>query len=135
MQVHVSYCLVKVFPYCFNLFLNGVNLELVTQYRYLGVTINSDLNWAPHINWIILCLSARKLLCLIYKNFATNIPNPSIILYLYLSLVRPSLEYASQVWDPHLLKDNYQEDWGCLEICTSNVLWLVLLLVVLANCY
>ena len=90
-------------PYYPLLFLDGVKLELVTQYKYLGVVISSNLHWTPHINQI--CSNARKLLGLIYRNFASNIQSPSIVLHLYLSLVRPCLEYASQVWDPYLLKD------------------------------
>ena len=85
------------------LFLDGVKLELVAQYKYLGVVISSNLQWTPHINQI--CSNARKLLGLIYRNFASNIQSTSIVLHLYLSLVRPCLEYASQVWDPYLLKD------------------------------
>ena len=80
-----------------------MKLELVTQYKYLGVVISSNLHWTPHINQI--CSNARKLLGLIYRNFASNIQSPSIVLHLYLSLVRPCLEYASQVWEPYLLKD------------------------------
>ena len=42
---------------------------------------------------------------IIYRNFSNSSSTPYIVLQLYLSLVRPSLEYASQVWDPHLSKD------------------------------
>ena len=76
---------------------------MITQYKYLGVVISSNLHWTPHINQI--CSNARKLLGLIYRHFASNIQSPSIVLHLYLSLVRPCLECASQVWDPYLLKD------------------------------
>ena len=101
--------------------LDGVSLELVTQYKYLGITISSNLHWAPHINRI--CSNARKYLGLIYRNFATNISNPTTFLCLYLALVRPSLEYASQVWDPYLLKDirkieNVQK--FALRICSGR---------------
>ena len=45
------------------------------------------------------------------------------ILHLHVSLVRPHLEYASQVWDPHLLKDickleNVQK--FALRICSGQ---------------
>ena len=80
------------------LLLNNQNLEQVKQYKYLGVTISSNLCWSPHIERI--CKSARKKLGIIYRNFSHNSSSPHIILQLYLSLVRPSLEYASQVWDP-----------------------------------
>ena len=81
-------------PHSHALTLNGEILEMVTQYKYLGVTISSDLHWTPHIKQI--CSNAKKLVGLIYRNFATNkIQNPYLVLTLYLSLVRPCLEYAS----------------------------------------
>ena len=88
---------------CPTLKLKGADLEQVTKYKYIGVTISSNLSWSPHIEQI--CASARRVVGLIYRNFAKNINNPMTISHLYVSLVRPHLEYASQVWDPHLLKD------------------------------
>ena len=85
------------------LLLNNQNLEQVKQYNYLGVTISSNLRWSPHIEQI--CKSARKKMGIIYRNFSHTSSSPHIILQLYLSLVCPSLEYASQVWDPHSSKD------------------------------
>jgi hypothetical protein len=58
----------------------------------------SNLHSAPHIKQI--CSNAKKVLGLIYRNFAANnIQNSSAYLCTYV------LEYAFQVWDPHLLKD------------------------------
>ena len=88
---------------CPTLKLKGADLEQVTKYKYLGVTISSNLSWSPHIEQI--GASARKVVGLIYRNFANNINYLMTILCLYISLVRPRLEYALQVWDPHLLKD------------------------------
>ena len=85
------------------LLLNNQNLEQVKQYKYLGVTISSNLRWSPHIEQI--CKSARKKLEIINRNFSHTSSSPHVILQLYLSFVRPSLEYASQVWDPHSSKD------------------------------
>jgi len=51
-----------------------------------------------------LCTKARKLLGLLYHRFYKH-AEPSALLQLYLLLVRPHLEYASDVWDPHLQKD------------------------------
>ena len=41
---------------------------------------------------------------LLYRKFSHD-TEPHALLQLYLSLVRPHLEYGSQVWDPHLQKD------------------------------
>ena len=46
----------------------------------------------------------EKILGLLYRRFHSS-TDPNTIKHLYLSLVRPHLEYACQVWDPHLVKD------------------------------
>ena len=48
-----------------------------------------------------ICTKAHKLL---YHRFYKH-AEPSALFQLYLSLVRPHLEYKSDVWDPHLQKD------------------------------
>ena len=41
---------------------------------------------------------------LLYRQFYKNC-DPTTLLSLYVCLIRPHMEYASQVWNPHLLKD------------------------------
>ena len=53
---------------------------------------------------IILYQSSYKLLGLLYRRFYKHAEPPALF-QLYLSLVRPHLRYASDVWDPHLLKE------------------------------
>ena len=89
------------------LVLNGENLEKVDTYKYLGILLTSGLSWSPHISSI--CKKARQILGLIYRRFYGN-ADQDTIKQLYISLVRPHLEYGSQVWDPHLAKDK-----TCLE--------------------
>ena len=82
--------------------LNGSTLEIVDSVKYLGITISSDLSWTKHIN--IISSKARKLVGLLFRQFY-RCADADIIRKLYIAIVRPHLEYASQVWDPHLLKD------------------------------
>ena len=42
---------------------------------------------------------------LLYRQFANNTNTQVMVKKLYLSLVRPHLEYGAQVWHPHLIKD------------------------------
>ena len=88
-------------PSC-TLNLNGQTLDRVHQYKYLGVVLTDDLTWSTHISEI--SNKARKIIGLIYRQFY-SMSSTSSLLQLYSSLVRPHLEYASQVWDPFLIKD------------------------------
>lgn len=81
-----------------SLWLNGSVLEKVNSFKYLGVTISNNLTWSNHID--IVCAKARRMLGFIYRHFYPNC-NSNTLLKLYLSLVRPRLEYASPVWSPH----------------------------------
>ena len=83
--------------------LNNQPLEYVNQYKYLGVIVSQNLCWSHHIQHI--CCKARKVLGIIYRTVASNTDDSWTILRLYIALVRPHLEYAAQVWNPHLNKD------------------------------
>ena len=82
--------------------LNKVPLEQVEAFKYLGVLISSDLSWSRHIDSI--CAKGKKLIGLLYRRFSSNVCSERL-LEMYKTLVRPHLEYAAPVWDPHLLKD------------------------------
>ena len=81
-----------------HLTLYGQPLEKVNTYKYLGLLLSSDLSWTQHINNI--CTKAKKLLGLIYRRFY-QFSTPASLFQMYISLVRPNLEYASQVWSPY----------------------------------
>ena len=82
--------------------LNNEVLEKVSSFKYLGINVTDDLTWSTHIS--VIASNARKILGLFYRQFSTWSP-PKVLPQLYRSLVRPHLEYASQVWNPHLIKD------------------------------
>ena len=77
--------------------LHGLVLETVTCARYLGVDISSDLTWRSHVDRVT--GSATKTLNFVRRNIKTK--NPSVREMAYNTLVRPQLEYAAAVWDPH----------------------------------
>ena len=56
-------------------------------------------------------MRARKVLGIIYRKLASNTTHCSVILRFYTSLVQPHLEYAAQVWNPHIAKDIH-----CIEM-------------------
>ena len=77
-------------------------LERVQCYKYLGLLLSHDLNWSAHIQST--CSKAKKILGLLYQQFSNN-TNSEVMAKVYLSLVRPHLEYGAQVWNPYLAKD------------------------------
>ena len=82
--------------------LQSSSLERVKSIKYLGPLLSSDLSWAQHIDAI--CAKAKKLIGLCYKHFYKH-TGSKCLLQLYLALIRPHTEYASQVWSPYLQKD------------------------------
>ncbi len=82
----------------------GMLHEPVQTFQYLGVILSSDLSWSSHVDTI--CSKAGKLTWL-WKTAWT--------------VVRPQLEYAAPVWDPHLSKDTANIERGKHEMsCTNN---------------
>ena len=85
-----------------SIMVSGQVLEKVESYKYLGVVINSTLTWSNHISRV--CSRARQQLGLLYRQFYGD-SSTSTLKALYITQVRPHLEYAIPVWDPHLSKD------------------------------
>ena len=80
--------------------LNGSRLEIVDSVKYLGITISSDLSWSKHIN--IIGSKAGNLVRFLIRQFY-RCADTDTICKLYIAII--TLEYASQVWDPYLQKD------------------------------
>ena len=75
----------------------GSTLGEVESFKYLGILLHKHLTWTEHISGI--CSKAKQILGLIYRQFYNN-SSSATLKQLYLSLVRPHLEYACQLWDP-----------------------------------
>lgn len=81
----------------FKLFMNGVAIPQTSNLKYLGVFIQSDLKWHHHIQSIV-NKSNKTLFMMIRCLFNTSFKTKMIA---FNTVVRPVLEYASQVWSPH----------------------------------
>ena len=57
-----------------------------------------------HILMQFVLAKSRKIVGLLYRRFY-NFSNSEVLRQLYISLVRPHLEYACHVWAPHTSKD------------------------------
>ncbi len=88
--------------------MNGVELHNVQCVKDVSVSI------APNPKLSQQCKDAaskaNRMLGLINRNFSFK--NKDIILPLYISLVRPHLQYAVQFWSPQALqKKGYEDDY------------------------
>jgi len=78
-------------------YIDNTVLNRINQHHYLGILFNSHMSFSMHINTII--SNAMKTLNFVRQNVHNC--NESTKAAAYLGLVRPKLEYASAVWDPH----------------------------------
>ena len=75
----------------------GGKIKQVKSHEYLGVHLQSNLKWDTHINNIT--TKAIQKLALLKRTLRhSNTPTRKIAYY---TIVRPTLEYACQIWDPH----------------------------------
>ena len=84
------------------LYIEGIPLPYVDSVKYLGILITSNLSWSQHIS--NLHLKVRRLIGMLYRKFYKNATS-SALQQLYISFIRPHLEYCSAVWDPYHVKD------------------------------
>lgn len=72
-------------------------LSTVDVLKYLGVNISTNLSWSYHVGKI--CETAKKKLWFLRRKL--RLASQSVKLTAYLTYVRPTLEYAGIIWDPH----------------------------------
>ena len=72
-------------------------LTTVSQATYLGIELASNLSWTPHINKIT--SKASQSLGFLKRTF--NSAKSETKTAAYKSIVRPTLEYSSPVWDQY----------------------------------
>lgn len=77
------------------LIMNNTAINAVAVHKHLGLTINSELSWSEHIDSIV--SKASKRLSILRKLKFTL--DRSSLEKMYLSFIRPILEYADIVWD------------------------------------
>ena len=84
-------------PIHFTYKLHDHPLAKVEHSKYLAITLQSNLKWNKHINSIT--NKANQSLGFLKRNL--KIKSSDVKSHAYKALVRPKLEYASAVWDPH----------------------------------
>ena len=78
----------------------GNVLDSVTDHPYLGVELSRNLDWGQHVNNKV--MKANRSIGFLRRNLS-SCPE-GVKEAAYKVLVRPHVEYASSVWDPHLKK-------------------------------
>lgn len=74
--------------------INGTPISSVTSIKNLGVILESDLSWSPHVQST--ASDSMFLLRQIQRAFPS--PSPTTVGTLYKSLIRPKIEYANIAW-------------------------------------
>ena len=81
--------------------LHGHKMEVVDSGKYLGVHLTNYLTWHKHVDATV--AKASKTFGFLRRNLSectTHVKSAA-----YTSLVRPTLEYSSAVWDPSSTED------------------------------
>lgn len=97
----ISLQIKKKKPLLFQYSVSNHPLIEVNEYKYLGITLTNTLSWNTHIANV--ASSAFRKLCLL-RHKLREAP-PQVKLLAYNPLIRPKMEYACVVWDPHTKKN------------------------------
>ena len=85
-----------------DLVIKGEKIERVTSSKLLGLIISSNLSWEEHVNAITSRASQHLYFLHLLKRVWVSMDN---LIRVYCSLIRPTVEYACQVWHGDLTKD------------------------------
>lgn len=74
-----------------------INLQRVSEYKYLGIIFTSNLSWSKHIEYI--CTKSLKKLGYLRRTLSQAPKDTKLLMYK--TLIRPTLDYACTVWNPY----------------------------------
>ena len=89
-----------------NIIIEGIPVEVVKHAKLLGVILSDDLTWNMHVDSIV-----KKLLKVYMLYQLKRAGRQTDLVNVYVSVVRPVLEYACPVWHtnlPKYLSDNIE---------------------------
>ena len=91
-----------------NIVIDNLQIERVQHAKVLGVTISSDLTWNQHVDNIV--SKAARRVYMLYQLKRAGVKTHDL-LNIYLSVIRPVVEYACPVWHtslPQYLSDKIE---------------------------
>ena len=86
--------------------LNGINVEVVTAEKDLGIMIANDTSWKDHL--VMIVAKANRMLGFLKRNCAGTVGS-TVLLRLYCSLVHSHFCFCSQLQAPQSSTSNLRE--------------------------
>lgn len=77
------------------IYLNDMKLEQVSSFRYLGVTLDCQLNWKEHVETISLKIGGRLKLMSGIRSCLTI----AAAKYVYNAIMQPLFDYCDVTWN------------------------------------
>ena len=87
---------------------DGAPIELVQDYKFLGVKVSADLTFRSHVETVVdRCRKRNRVLkCMGTKKWGCSLETQRTI---YVQYIRPALEYASPSWVPWISKTDVKK--------------------------
>ena len=76
------------------LYINNIQIDVVENFNFLGITVNEHLSWTSHVAKVIKKISKTGYVLSKLKNFLPE----GILLTIYNSLITPHLNYGILLW-------------------------------------
>jgi len=99
------------------LILHGKELELLGEVKYLGVILDSRLNWNQHLQKII--SKVQTTFAVVRRICEKRGLRPSIMHWLYTGVIRPSIFHGTLVWWPKVMQKTTKIQLGRIQRMAS----------------
>ena len=77
--------------------INGIDIPMSLETRYLGIQIDSKLTWNTHFN--ITVTKAKRYLCQLVGALSKYWgPQPKLVKWIFTAVVKPRITYGALVW-------------------------------------
>jgi len=94
--------------------LHGKDLKMLDEVKYLGITLDSRLNWNQHLQKII--RKTQTSFAVVRRTCGRNWGlRPNMVHWLYTSVIRPSIFYGALVWWPKVTQKTTKTQLGRIQ--------------------
>ena len=96
--------------------INGRNIDKVSTYKYLGITLDMNLNYNKHLENVIKSISYKSLLLAKIRKYITQ----DVVIRIYKTMILPVLEYGDVLYDganKKLIDKLKTIQYRCLHTC------------------